>query len=175
MRNATRSNTDEIEEVARFHARHGTTGLVATTVAAPMDDLVAALAAIARCTASNLLGAHVEGPFLSRERPGAMDPNLFLDPDIGQLERLLAAGAGSIRVMTLAPELPGALELVRSSCEAGVVASIGHTSATDAQVREAVRVGATAATHVFNAMPPFHHRRPGAVGAVIELRRSAAS
>jgi N-acetylglucosamine-6-phosphate deacetylase len=143
--------------------------LVATTVAAPVDDLLGALAAIARCTAPNLLGAHLEGPFVSRERPGAMDPTLFLDPDSRELERLLAAGAQGIRVMTLAPELPGVLELFKELTRAGIVVSIGHTSATDAQVREAVRAGATAATHVFNAMPPFHHRSPGAVGAVIDL------
>jgi len=164
------SKAEEIAEVARFHARHGTTGLLATTVAAPVEDLCPALAAIAQCPAPNLLGAHLEGPFLSRERPGAMDPGLFLDPDVGQLERLLAAGAGSIRLMTLAPELPGALELVQQLVRAGVVASIGHTSATDAEAREAVRAGATAATHVFNAMPPFHHRKPGAVGAVLDLQ-----
>lgn len=160
---------DEIAEVARFHARHGTTALLATTVAAPMDDLCRALGAIAGCTAPNLVGAHLEGPFLSRERPGAMDPTWFLDPDLGHLERLLAAGNGTIRLMTLAPELPGALGLVKRLADAGVVASIGHTSAADAQVREAVRAGATAATHVFNAMPPFHHRRPGTVGAVVDL------
>jgi N-acetylglucosamine-6-phosphate deacetylase len=163
------SRPEEIEEVARFHARHGTTGLLATTVAAPADDLVDALAAIAGCTAPNLLGAHLEGPFLSRERPGAMDPGTFLEPSAGQLERLLAAGAGAVRMMTLAPELPGALDAVARLARAGVVPSIGHTSATDAQVRDAVRAGATAATHAFNAMPPFHHRSPGAVGAVLDL------
>ena len=160
---------EEIAEVARFHARHGTTGLVATTLAAPVEDLCSALAAIARCPAANLLGAHLEGPFLSPEQPGAMDAGRFLDPDIRQLERLLAAGDERIRLMTLAPELPGALELVQLLVRAGVVASIGHTNATDAEVRAAVRTGATAATHVFNAMPPFHHRRPGAVGAVLDL------
>jgi N-acetylglucosamine-6-phosphate deacetylase len=163
------SKPEEIAEVARFHARHGTTGLLATTVAAPVPELCTALTAIARCAAPNLLGAHLEGPFLSRERPGAMDPDLFLDPDLGELERLLVAGAGRIRLMTLAPELPGALELVERLVSAGVVASIGHTNASDADVSAAVRLGATAATHVFNAMPPLHHRAPGAVGAVLDL------
>ena len=88
------SKVEEIAEVADFHARHGTTGLLATTVAAPVEDLCDALAAIARCQAPNLLGAHLEGPFLSREWPGAMDPSRLLDPDVRQLERLLAAGAG---------------------------------------------------------------------------------
>jgi N-acetylglucosamine-6-phosphate deacetylase len=163
------STAEEVAAVARFHARHGTTGLVATTVAAPVEDLCAALAAIAHCTAPNLLGAHLEGPFLSRERPGAMDSSAFLDPDSGQLGRLLAAGAGRIRLMTLAPELPGGIELVDQLVRAGVVASIGHTNASDADVREAVRMGATSATHVFNASPPFHHRKPGAVGAMLDL------
>src|SRR5947209_3735845 len=102
------SSADEIAEVARFHARHGTTGLLATTAAAPLEDLRASLTAIDRCTAPNLLGAHLEGPFLSPERPGAMDPSVFLAPEVGLLERLLAAGAGKVRLMTLAPELPGA-------------------------------------------------------------------
>lgn len=163
------ARAEEIEEVARFHARRGTTGLVATTVAAPVDELCAGLTAIARCTAPTLLGAHLEGPFLSREWPGAMDPNLFLDPDIGLLDRLLAAGGGAVRLVTLAPERPGALALVRRLVGSEVVASVGHTGATDAEVREAVRAGASAATHVFNAMPPFHHRNPGAVGAVLDL------
>jgi N-acetylglucosamine-6-phosphate deacetylase len=163
------SSGEEVAEVARFHARHGTTGLLATTVAAPVEDLCTALAAIADCAAPNLLGAHLEGPFLSRERPGAMDSRLFLDPDVRQLERLLGAGAGRIRLMTLAPELPGGLELVERLVGAGVVASLGHTNAGDADVREAVRLGASAATHVFNAMPRFHHRQPGAVGAVLDL------
>jgi N-acetylglucosamine-6-phosphate deacetylase len=163
------STADEIAAVARFHARHGTTGLLATTVPSPIEDLCAALAAIARCTAPTLLGAHLEGPFLSRERPGAMDPSLFLAPDAGQLERLLAAGAGRIRLMTLAPELPGGPALVEQLVRVGVVASIGHTDASDADVRDAVRAGATAATHVFNAMPPLRHRAPGALGAVLDL------
>lgn len=163
------SDAEEVAEVARFHARHGTTGLVATTVAAPMEQLVAALEAIARCRAPTLLGAHLEGPFLSPERPGAMDPGLFLAPDVEQLGRLVEAGAGAVRVMTIAPELPGALELVRVMARAGIVVSVGHTDATDAEVRGAVRAGASAATHLFNAMAPFHHRKPGAVGAVLDL------
>lgn len=163
------SDVEEVAEVARFHARHGTTGLLATTVAAPMEQLVAALEAIARCTAPTLLGAHLEGPFLSPERPGAMDPGLFLAPEVEQLGRLVEAGAGAVRVMTIAPELPGALELVRVMTRAGIVVSVGHTDATDAEVRGAVRAGASATTHVFNGMAPFHHRKPGAVGAVLDL------
>jgi N-acetylglucosamine-6-phosphate deacetylase len=164
------ADPEEVAAVARFHARHGTTGLLATTVAAPVDELCTALAAIARCGAPNLLGAHLEGPFLNPERCGAMDPSLFATPDLRQLEQLLAAGASQLRLMTLAPELEGALEVVNRLRRAGVVASLGHTSASEEQTRDAVRAGASAATHLFNAMAPFHHRDPGAAGAVLDIR-----
>jgi N-acetylglucosamine-6-phosphate deacetylase len=144
---------------------------VATTVPAPVDDLCASLQAIARCRAPSLLGAHLEGPFLNRQRPGALDPALFLDPGDEPLERLLAAAAGLLRVMTIAPELPGALALIQRLAAAGVVASIGHSEASDRQVRDAADAGATAATHVFNGMTPFHHRHPGVVGAVADLQQ----
>ena len=160
---------EEVAKVARFHARHGTTGLLATTVAAPVPELCGALAAIGECGYPTLLGAHLEGPFISRDRPGAMDPDVFLDPDVGQLERLLAAAGGGVKAITLAPELPGAIALVERLTRAGVVASIGHTSASAAEVQAAVRAGASAATHTFNAMPPLHHRDPGALGAVLDL------
>jgi N-acetylglucosamine-6-phosphate deacetylase len=163
------SDPEEIAMVARFHASHGTTGLLATTVAASMEELEGALDAIARCKAPTVIGAHLEGPFLSPKRPGAMDPELFINPDSDQLRRLLEAGAGRVRVMTLAPELPGSLELVECLARESIVASIGHTDATDAEVRAAVDAGASAATHVFNAMPPLHHREPGVVGAVLDL------
>ncbi|MGN6169764.1 MAG: N-acetylglucosamine-6-phosphate deacetylase [Solirubrobacteraceae bacterium] len=163
------ADAEEIAEVARFHASRGTTGLVATTFPEPMDELSGALAAIARCTAPTLLGSHLEGPFLRRARPGAMDPSVFMNPDVEQLERLLAAGGGRVRVATVAPELPGALKLVELLARAGVVVSLGHTNATGAEIRDAVDAGATAATHLFNAMAPFHHRRPGAAGAVLDM------
>jgi N-acetylglucosamine-6-phosphate deacetylase len=161
------TDAEEVAAVAQFHARHGTTGLLATTVAAPLEELRDATHAIAQCAAPNLLGAHLEGPFLSPRRPGAMDPAMFLGPDRPLLERLLEPGG--VRLMTLAPELPGALELIEQLVRAGVIASIGHTCAGEAEVRAAARAGARAATHVFNAMPPFHHREPATVGAVLDL------
>jgi N-acetylglucosamine-6-phosphate deacetylase len=98
-----------------------------------------------------------------------MDPSVFMNPDVEQLERLLAAGGGGVRVATVAPELPGALKLVQLLARAGVVVSLGHTNATGAEIRDAVDAGATAATHLFNAMAPFHHRHPGAAGAVLDM------
>src|SRR5437763_5723605 len=130
-------NTDDPEEVlsmARFHARHGTTALLATTVAASIEQLEAALAAIAACTSRScgaaVLGAHLEGPFISRRRPGAMDPATFIDPDQRSLQRLLDAGAGAVRMMTLASELPGALDMIRTLAAAGIIVSLGHSDAT---------------------------------------------
>lgn len=169
-------NTDDPEEVlsmARFHARHGTTAMLATTVAASIDELEAALAAIANCTSRGggaaVLGAHLEGPFISPRRPGAMDRGVFINPDERSLQRLLDAGDGTVRMMTTAPELPGGLEMIRKLAGAGIIVSLGHSDATYDEARAAVRAGARCATHTFNAMPPLHHREPGLLGAVLDL------
>jgi N-acetylglucosamine-6-phosphate deacetylase len=170
-------NTSDLEEVlavARFHASHGTTALVATTVAAPVDELLTAVRTIAsvvgrRDGAAAVLGSHLEGPFLSRARPGAMDPRFFLDPDTSVASALLEAGGGTVRIVTLAPELPGSLGLVHRLLARGVVVSVGHSDGDYGDVEAAVRAGAAGATHLFNAMPPLHHRSPGVVGAVLDL------
>jgi N-acetylglucosamine-6-phosphate deacetylase len=178
------SDPNEILAMARFHAGHGTTALLATTVAAPLDELVVALGAIAPCVdlggggaaadlgpgcGARVLGVHLEGPFLSPARPGAMDSACFASPDRDVLERLLSAGGGAVRVMTLAPELPDALDLVQALVGAGVIASIGHSDAGYEEARAAVLAGARAATHLFNGMRPFHHREPGVLGAALDL------
>ncbi|MFZ0042723.1 MAG: N-acetylglucosamine-6-phosphate deacetylase [Solirubrobacteraceae bacterium] len=170
-------NTTELDEVAgaaAFHADHGTTALLATTVSAPLDELEDALRTIAAVGGDDgirgaaVLGCHLEGPFLSTARPGAMDPDTFADADPEILHRLLAAANGRVRWMTLAPELPGAIELVRELASNGIVAALGHTDATYDQALAAVDAGARAATHVFNAMSPLHHREPGVLGAVLD-------
>jgi N-acetylglucosamine-6-phosphate deacetylase len=162
-------DVDEVLAAAAFHASHGTTGLLATTVAARLSELEESLRVIASCVGrSGILGAHLEGPFLSPRFAGAMDPTVFLMPDAADLSRLLGSGGGSIRVMTLAPELPGALDLVSAVVEAGVVASLGHSDADFSFASAAIGAGARSATHVFNAMRPLHHRDPGVVGAVLD-------
>ena len=173
------TDLDEVAAVARFHAEHGTTALLATTVAAPVEELSSALRTIALAVeqegvgessaGATVLGAHLEGPFLSSARPGAMDPSCFLAPDSAVLERLLAASDGTMRMMTLAPELPGALDLVRALVRVGAIASLGHTDASYEEARSAAVVGARSATHLFNGMRPFHHREPGAIGAALDL------
>jgi N-acetylglucosamine-6-phosphate deacetylase len=169
-------NTRDVDEVlaaARFHACHGTTSLLATTVAAAVDDLVSALdavsAAVGVAGGASVLGAHLEGPFLSPTRPGAMDPASFLDIDDVVVDRLLETGGGCVRMMTVAPELAGAVSLIRRLVSGGAVCSLGHSDASLEEARAAVAAGARSATHVFNAMPPLHHRAPGLLGAVLDL------
>jgi N-acetylglucosamine-6-phosphate deacetylase len=165
----------EVQRAAAFHARHGTTALVATTVAAGVDALTRALEAIRTVAASpapgaaEVLGAHLEGPFLSRRLPGAMEPRHFMAPNTDVARQLLAGGG--VRLLTLAPEQPGALEVIRLATEAGVVVSLGHTAATYAEATAAVAAGARSATHTFNAMRPLHHREPGVLGAVLDDER----
>jgi N-acetylglucosamine-6-phosphate deacetylase len=165
------------DAVRRLHARHGTTALLASTVSRPRDELhdaVGRLADDARDQSSaqpaaRLVGIHLEGPFLSRVRRGAHQESALRPPDPHELASLLDAGCGFVRTVTVAPELPGGLALVRTLVEAGVTPAIGHTDADAATIREAVLAGARLMTHTFNAMQPLHHRRPGAVGMAMDL------
>ncbi len=115
-----------------------------------------------------LAGIHLEGPWLSARRCGAHEPSTLRDPDPAEVRAVLAAGRGTIRMVTLAPELDGATDAIRAVVGAGAVAAVGHTDATYDQARAAVAAGATVATHLFNAMRPVHHREPGPVVALVE-------
>jgi N-acetylglucosamine-6-phosphate deacetylase len=160
------SDPDEVAAVAAFHASHGTTSLLATIVSAGVDELESSLRAI---RAAGVLGAHLEGPFLNRRRSGAMEPESFLEPSASVLERLLGAGGGCVSMMTVAPESPGALEVIAALAGRGVVASLGHSDASYESAGAGVRAGARSVTHLFNAMAPLHHRRPGLLGAALDL------
>ncbi|NAZ75878.1 N-acetylglucosamine-6-phosphate deacetylase [Kineococcus sp. T13] len=163
-------SAEEAATAAATHRAHGTTTLVASLVTRPLGELAAALAACADLVADGLLaGVHLEGPWLSPAHRGAHDPALLREPDPADLDALL--GAGPVRVVTLAPELPGGLEAVRRVVAAGAVAALGHTDADAATARRAVEAGARLATHLFNAMPPLHHRAPGPVGALLADER----
>ena len=107
-----------------------------------------------------LAGVHLEGPFLSSEQPGAHEPGLLRPPHPAAVERLIEAGRGHLRMVTLAPELDGGIDAVRRFVAAGVRVAVGHTAADDDTVARAVEAGADVGTHVFNAMRPIHHRRP---------------
>lgn len=151
-----------------LHRRHGTTSLVAGLVTASPAALLRQVAALAElCEAGELAGIHLEGPYLATQRCGAHDPVLLRSPDLAEFQRILRAGRGHVRMITLAPELPGALELVRAAVSEGVVAAVGHTDADYATVCAAFDAGATVATHLFNQMRPLHHRDPGPVAAAL--------
>jgi len=144
----------------------GVTAYLPTLITAPEDALVSALAALPeRARGPRILGAHVEGPFLASTRMGTHSLAWRADPDVALLERLLAAGR--VRLVTLAPELPGALELIDVLRARGVAVSCGHTDATAEEAEAAFDRGAQAVTHLFNAMRPFRHRDPGIAGAAL--------
>jgi N-acetylglucosamine-6-phosphate deacetylase len=144
----------------------GVTAYQPTFITSPEEELVAALAEVPDNGASpRILGAHLEGPFIAPERLGTHPAESRRDPDRALLERLLAAG--HVSHMTLAPELPGAFELVDLLQERGVTVSCGHSNATAAEAREAFARGAKTVTHIFNAMRPFAAREPGLAGAAL--------
>ncbi len=163
-----------VEGTAEFHRAHGTTALLASLVTAPGDELVAATGRIATQLASvvppapTVSGIHLEGPFLSAARCGAQNPDDMIDPDPDLVVELLDAADGRLRMVTIAPERPGALEVIRMLVDAGVVVAVGHTDASYDETRAAVDAGARVATHLGNAMRPLHHRRPGPIAACLE-------
>lgn len=166
----------EIARMAAAHLLHGTTRLVVSIATAKPERMQAAAAAVAEVAAtpgSTVAGCHLEGPFLAAHRCGAHDPRLLAPPDHGALEMLLRAGRGAVRVVTLAPELPGALGLVDQVLASGAVAAVGHTDATFGEAALAFGRGARLATHLFNAMRPIHHRDPGVAVAAMEDPRVA--
>lgn len=165
------SATDQtaVASAAGVHRRHGTTTQLASLVSEPIPELARQVKNLTELVQDGVFaGIHLEGPFLSAARCGAHDPAILRAPDPSSVRALLDAGRDAVRMVTLAPELPGAVTAVRMLTEAGVLAAIGHTDAVEAQVRPAVDAGATVATHLFNGMRPLHHREPGPVGALLD-------
>lgn len=155
------------------HRAHGTTRAVLSLVTASIDDLAARVGVIAELAEADatILGSHLEGPFLDAAHKGAHTESLLRAPDPASVDRLLAAGRGTIRQVTLAPELPGGLDAVGSFVDAGVTVAVGHTAATAAQAQAAFDAGATLLTHAFNRMPGIHHREPGPIVAAMSDHR----
>jgi N-acetylglucosamine-6-phosphate deacetylase len=168
----TEANPADTARAAEFHLRHGTTTTLASLVTAPPAELVAGVRALAEETRQGTIaGIHLEGPWLSPARCGAHDHTRMRDPDSTEIDAVLAAGGDAIRMVTLAPELPGSDWAIRRFLDAGVVVAVGHTDATYGQTQQAVALGATVGTHLFNAMPPLHHREPGPALALLEHPR----
>jgi N-acetylglucosamine-6-phosphate deacetylase len=161
------------EDWAMVAARLPETGVTAfapTFITGPLTDLAEALTRVAAVHASpppgaRVLGAHVEGPFLADSRRGAHNPAYLIDPTPEAVTALLdAAPAGTLAVLTLAPERPHGIDAIRRLAAAGVLVSVGHSDATGDQVADAADAGARAVTHLFNAQRPLHHREPGVPG-----------
>ena len=170
---------EALDSIAATVARHGTTSLLATTVTAPLEATCRSLEGIVkyirahenpqenRPLAAEILGIHLEGPFINLERRGVHPRNAIARPSRESLDKLLKAGDGLVKIVTLAPEVPGAMELIEAAAAAGVVVAMGHTDADYEQARAAIRAGARHAVHTYNAMRPFSHRDPGILGAIM--------
>lgn len=158
---------DPTPAIAHHHAQ-GATSILASLATAESSSTLRRVEELRPfVTAGDLGGLHLEGPWLSQRRRGAHAPGLLRAPDLRELDALLEAGDGAIRMVTLAPELPGALAAIAQLVRHGVTAAIGHTDADADTVDRAVDAGATVVTHLFNGMAPLHHREPGVVGAAL--------
>lgn len=158
----------------RALARHGVTSYLATTVTAPIDRILGALDRLSGVitaerepVGAHPLGIHLEGPFISPRKCGVHPADLLLDPTLERFEKMWQASSGTLKMMTIAPELTGAEPVIAEALKRGVHSSLGHSDATFASAKNAIKAGATHATHTFNAMRALDHREPGILGAVL--------
>lgn len=169
------ASSDDFAAIERFMAAHGVTSYCPTTVTAPIDTTLASLKRIADLiergsdgdVRAQPLGIHLEGPFISHEKRGVHPPEHIQPPSVELFARLYDAARGHVSLLTMAPELPGAVELIAEATRRGVCVSLGHSDADFEAAREAIAAGARHATHTFNAMRPLDHRSPGLLGAVL--------
>ncbi|WP_066172532.1 N-acetylglucosamine-6-phosphate deacetylase [Gordonia hydrophobica] len=153
---------DDVRAAADFHRRHGTTTTITSTVSASPEDLLVIVERLRDLVRRGVsAGIHLEGPWISRVRCGAHDPDVLRNPALDEIDQVLTVADGTVAMVTIAPELPGAPAAIDRFVDAGVVVAVGHTDATYEQVRDAVDRGARVATHLFNAMAPLTHREPG--------------
>ena len=168
-----------LDKITETVAMHGTTSIVATTVTAPLEQTCHSLENIAHYIrahqtpvespklAAEIVGIHLEGPFISRRQRGVHPERSLAEPDVRVLDQFLQAANGFVRLVTIAPELPGAARLIERVVAAGAVAALGHTDADYDEARNGIQAGIRHAVHTYNAMRPFTHRDPGVLGAVL--------
>jgi len=165
-----------LESLPKF----GTTAVLGTIGSTSFENLVNSINAAktylqsVNHPATQFLGFHIEGPFINRDQSGAQDRDYIQNPDLNYIKEIIELADGLIRIVTLAPELPNAMGMIRYLVEEGVVVSIGHSSADPEVVFKAIKLGATRATHLFNCMSPLHHRKIGVVGAVLHNKTISA-
>lgn len=160
---------DDIIRMADIHGKRGTSAVIPTVYPGSIEAMRENMAAVRRAVAAQregakIVGVHLEGPFLNPERAGSLDRDSFADPSVEAYTRLIEDFEDLIKIITFAPELPGALRLIELSREKGFLVHMGHSDATFEQAEEGKRAGATGITHLFNAMRSFHHREPGLAG-----------
>jgi N-acetylglucosamine-6-phosphate deacetylase len=161
--------SDAADRAAAFHRRHGTTNTLASLMTAAPDELLSAVRVLTEPSRrGTVAGIHLEGPWLSPQHCGAHDHRQLRNPDPAEIDTLLTAGDGAIRMVTLAPELSGGIDAIQRIVDAGVVVAVGHTDATYDQTRQAIDAGASVGTHLFNAMRPVHPREPGPALALLQ-------
>ncbi|HHY32043.1 MAG TPA: N-acetylglucosamine-6-phosphate deacetylase [Firmicutes bacterium] len=163
---------EAVSAMCRAHARHGTTSIFPTTMAAPFSELVDAVHAVADAVrrgtgGAEALGVHLEGPWVNPDSRGAQALEAIRPPDVRELDKLIEESGGLVRITTVAPELEGASDFIRAAVGRGVRVSLGHSLASFDEAMLAVRSGATHVTHAFNAMRGLHHRNPGMAGAML--------
>lgn len=164
---------DGLQKIADYELSQGVAYLCPAGMTLPEDQLTAICANTAAHRAKNsggaeVVGAHLEGPFLCASKKGAQNGAYLRDPDIPMLKRLQEAAEGGIRLITVAPEQPGAMDFIKEAVSMGIAVSLGHTAADYDTARAAYEAGANHATHTYNAMPPFAHRNPGVIGAAFD-------
>jgi len=167
--------------IQRAMAKHGVTSYLPTTVSAPEDRLLSALEHLGKAISRNdnhagsrPIGIHLEGPFISQAKRGVHPPESLVQPSVQQFERFWQASGGTLRMLTIAPELPGAVETIQAARRLGVHASLGHSNATTDEAQQGIAAGADHATHTFNAMRPLDHRDPGILGVALTHDRLTA-
>ncbi len=166
------NGVEGLRRISSSVLRFGTTGFLATTIAARHDELMRAInetlaAQAAAATGAEILGIHLEGPFINIAFKGAQPEWGIRDPDFDECRQLLEAAKGQVKIMTLAPELPGGMEMIRMLAATGVAPSLGHSTADYDTALAAIEAGATRATHLYNAMSGVHHRKPGLAAACL--------
>jgi N-acetylglucosamine-6-phosphate deacetylase len=175
-RDAMEASESALAQIERQLVEHGVTAYLPTTVTAPNEKILSALDGLGKSIATanrnqgraSPLGIHLEGPFISHEKRGVHPPENLLSPSPQAFDRFWQASAGTIRMMTIAPELPGAVDTIRYARKLGVHSSLGHSNATYKEAQSGISAGADHATHTFNAMRALNHREPGILGAVLE-------
>ena len=174
------ASREAVKGIAKFLVSHGTTSFVPTTISAPRSELLRVVRAVKTAMekgtdGAEVLGAHLEGPYINLEKRGAHDADYVRLPSIDESEEIWEASNRAVRIVTLAPELEGSKMLIQRLRELGIVASIGHSNATYTQAVDAMKHGVRHATHMFNRMSGFDPREPGVVGAVLVHDKLTAS